>query len=69
MYFLQLISTTNYTPISILCKLTRDPKKKCTQLLKTVIHALSHGVINFVRTNGFKSKKEASDWLLENFDQ
>ena len=36
----------------------------------TVFHALSHGVIHFVRSVSFKNLEvEVSDWLFKNFNQ
>ena len=49
-------------------------KQKCTPFLtpfsSTVFHALSHGLIHFVRSVSFENlKMEVFDWLLKNFNQ
>ena len=49
-------------------------KQKCTQFLTPfsgiVFHALSHGVVHFVRSVSFKNlKMEVFDWLLKDFNQ
>ena len=57
-----------------LSKGSNGRKQKCTQFLTsflgTVFHALSHGVIHFVRSVSFKSlEMEVSDWLLKNVNR
>ena len=58
---------------SHLSKGSSGRKQKCTRFLTplsgTVFHALSHGVIHFVRSVSFKNlEMEVSDWLLKNFN-
>ena len=60
--------------MSHLSKAPSDLKQKCTQFptpfLGTDFHALSHGVVHFVRSVSFRNlEMEASDWLLKNFNQ
>ena len=71
---LQLFSSNPNFLLSHLSKGSSGHKQKCTQFPTPfsgiVFHALSHGVIHFVRRFSFKNlEMEVCDWLLINSNQ